>query len=491
MRELRDYQVSSIALARAAMAMHRRVMIQAPTGAGKTLMAAAVIASARAKAKRVVFVVPRLSLINQTYLAFVAEGITDIGVIQADHPWTKPEAPVQIASVQTLAHRKFPETDFVIVDEAHEAYKVIFRWMAERPDLRFVGLSATPWTRGLAKHWDHLVIAATAKDLIAQGVLVPYRAYGPDHPDLSGVKTVAGDYDEAGAAEVMSKPKLTADIVRNYCEHGENRPTLCFAVNRAHARQLQDEFEKAGITNAYLDGNSEIDERQHVGNEFNAGRIKVVVNVGVLTTGVDWDVRCIILARPTKSEILFVQIIGRGLRAAPGKTDCLIFDHSDTILNLGFPDDIHHDKLDDGKPKKASTSKRESRPSTPKECTSCHFLKPAGVHKCPACGFAPAKREDIEVIDGDLVQLSGGKLKADHATKQAFWSGLLWYCDHQGKTEKWALATYRNKFGVWPRGLEAVPRPPDAQCRNFIKASMIRWIKGKERHEREVGHARA
>jgi superfamily II DNA or RNA helicase len=252
-------------------------------------------------------------------------------------------------------------------------------------------------------------------------------------------------------------------------------------VNRAHAHSLEDQFRQAGITTAYVDAFTERADRTRIGDAFIAGRIKVVVNVGCLTTGVDWDVRCLILARPTKSEMLFVQIVGRALRIAEGKADALILDHSDTTLRLGFPDDIHHDQLDDGKPMASARTTRERPAPLPKECPSCHYLKPPRVHVCPSCGFAPTQREDVEVADGKLVQIAGGKVAADRSAKQRFWSGLLWYCQQRGYAHGWAAHKFRERFGVWPRGLQEIARSPDADCRNYIKAAAIRFAKGREK----------
>ena len=472
-----------------------RVMLQAPTGFGKTLVAAEVIQRALAKGRRVVFTVPSISLIDQTIEKFRAEGITDIGVIQADHPGTDPFARVQIASVQTLARRAFPDTDLVIVDEAHEAFKVIFDWMVAKPKLHFIGLSATPWTKGLGRHYQDLIIAATTADLIRDGFLSPFRVYAPSHPDLTGVSTVAGDYHEGQLGDAMGEPKLTADIVATWLQRGENRPTLCFAVNRAHARKLMDEFDQAGVTVGYVDKDTPREERTDLGEDFNAGRIKVVVNVGVLVRGVDWDVRCIILARPTKSEIRLTQIIGRGLRTAPGKVDCLILDHSDTSLNLGLVTDIFHERMDGGlMADKAKPRQKEVKQKLPTECPACTFLKPAGVHKCPDCGFAPAPREDIETKAGELFQIAGKKGKPTKPEKQAFWSGLLWYVDAEGRTEKWALAKYREWAKEWPSQSRLLDRarPPDAVCRNYLKHSFIKWQKSQRRKDRgEQNHVPA
>lgn len=488
---LRDYQQQAIISLRKSLATgHRRPMLQAATGSGKTRMASAIVNMALEKGKRVCFTVPAISLIDQTVASFGADGITDIGVIQSDHPLTKDWAMVQIASVQTLQRRAFPGTDLVIVDEAHIAHKVIFRWMDECPDLPFIGLSATPWTKGLGKRYDDLIIAATTEELIEQGFLSRFRVFAPSHPDLTGVKTVAGDYHEGQLADAMDKPQLTADIVSTWMERGENRPTLCFAVNRAHAKALRQQFQNANIRTAYIDAYTPRDERTRIGNELREGRVKVVCNVGTLTTGVDWDVRCIILARPTKSEALYTQIIGRGLRTADGKDDCIILDHSDTTLRLGFVTDIQHDELDKGRENQSSSGRLEKSAPLPKECSSCTYLKPAGVHKCPSCGFSPEKVEDVEVIDGDLEQIKGGKKQFDKNTKQAWWSGLLWYVDAYGKKQGWAAHKYREKFGVWPRGLMDIASTPLPEVRNYVRAGQIRYAKRMEKMKHQgVAHA--
>jgi superfamily II DNA or RNA helicase len=484
-RDPYPHQIKAMNMLRAALAAgKKRPVLQMPTGAGKTFVAAAIVEGARRKDNRVVFTVPAIELVDQSLEAFGAEGIDQMGVIQADHILTDWRKPVQIASVQTLALRKeLPAASIVIVDEAHRSYRVIEKWMAERPDLVFIGLSASPWARGMAKHWDALVIPTTTRELIDTGYLSPFRAFAPSEPDLSKVSTVAGDFHEGQLSEVMNEPKLTADIVATWLRHGESRPTLCFAVDRAHARKLQGEFVAAGVPAAYMDGYTEKPEREAIRNAFHYGSVKVVVNVGVLTTGVDWDVRCLILARPTKSEMLYVQIIGRALRTAEGKTDALILDHTGTTQRLGFVTDIHHELLDDGRPRTGRASKPQAE-HLPVKCPSCHYLKPTGVHKCPACGFAPERQSRIEAKAGELVQLRGNARKPTRPEMQKFWSGLLWFCESRGYKRGWASNQYREKFGVWPRGMHDISMPPDATCSGWVTASAIRYRKGVERAEK-------
>ena len=353
-RELRPHQTKAIKMLRQSLGSgKRRPVLQAPTGFGKKLLGAAIIEGALAKNKRVIFTVPALSLVDQTVNAFWDDGIRDVGVIQAWNPMTDWSRPVQVASVRTLQRRPIPEADIVIIDECHHWFDFYEAWMSDPlwQDRPFIGLSATPWTRGLGKYFDDLIIAATTQDLISEGYLSPFRVFAPSHPDLTDVRTVRGDYHKGDLSGVMSDAPLVADVVDTWRRRAENRSTFCFAVDRAHAKHLQAKFTEAGVSTGYIDAHTPISERREIERKFHNGDIRVVCNVGCLTTGIDWDVRCIVLARPTKSEILFVQIVGRGLRTAEGKEDCLILDHSDTHLRLGFVTDIHHEVLDDGRPR--------------------------------------------------------------------------------------------------------------------------------------------
>ncbi|MEE2951467.1 MAG: DEAD/DEAH box helicase [Pseudomonadota bacterium] len=472
----------------------RRPMVQAPTGFGKTLLAASIVEGARAKGNRVLFTVPSISLVDQTVGRFYEQGIHCVGVMQGQHPLTDGTQPVQVASIQTLMRRKLPKADLVVIDEAHQWFQFVGEWMADGDWRRvpFIGLSATPWTKGLGKHYDDLLVAARIGELIDGGFLSPFKVFAPSHPDLSKVRTVAGDYHEGQLSDVMRQPTLVADVVSTWLRLGEERPTLCFAVDRAHARKLANEFEAAGVPCGYVDANTPGDERTRMGQRLAEGQLRVICNVGCLTTGVDWDVRCIILARPTKSEMLFTQIIGRGLRTAEGKDHCLILDHSDTTLRLGFVTDIHHNNLDLGKHQTGGGVSAEKEPPKPKECPSCSYLKPAGVHQCPSCGFVPERQSPIEEKAGELVQLNGRRAKKAEATpeeKQAFYSMALAYQRAHGKSEKFAVAKYKAKFGVWPRGLNSTLIEPDEAFLRALRADQIRWAKKQEKLKREVRHA--
>lgn len=462
---LRDYQTDTIAKLRQSLGSgKRRPVVQAPTGAGKTIMAAAIVRMAREKGKRVIFCVPAISLIDQTVDKFARNGITEVGVIQAAHPLTDATQPVQVCSVQTLSRRKIPMADIVIVDECHVRFKLYEEWFSSPAwqSVPFVGLTATPWAKGMGKLWDDLVVCTTTSQLIDLGHLSDFKVFAPAHPDLSKVKTVAGDYELKGLGEAMNKKGLVADIVSTWLERGEQRPTLCFCVDRLHAKHIQEQFKSAGVATDYIDAFTSLEDRKDIERRFTAGFTKVVCNVGVLTTGIDWDVRCIILARPTKSEILYTQIIGRGLRTAPGKDHCLILDHSDTTLRLGFVTDIHHPELDDGTASRALLKDKEI---LPKECPKCAFLRPPKTRQCPACGFVPEPKSDLHTAEGELHEMTRNKkIKPTDwplPVKQRFYSELVAYAKTKGYKSGWAYWAFKDKFHVAPANL-LKPVPADS-----------------------------
>ena len=384
--------------------------------------------------------------------------------------------PVQVASMQTLQRRRLPPADIVIIDEAHRWFRFLGDWMnmPEWQRVPFVGLSATPWTKGLGKHYDHLIVAATTAELIEKGFLSPFRAYAPAHPDLSGVEIVAGDFHEGQLAEAMSQPGLVADTVTTWLRLGEDRPTLCFAVDRAHARKLADEFEAAGIPTGYVDALTPADERERIGRRLREGQIKVVCNVYCLTTGVDWDVRCIILARPTKSEILYTQIIGRGLRIAEGKTDCLILDHSDSTLRLGFR---HRHPPRDARRREAQEVWRCAKgkpPPLPKECPSARFLSRRACTSARAAGSCPSAspRSRSATANSSSSTASVRTRPRHHRTRAG---SLLDAAVGPAGSRITSPATpreYKARYGHWPRGL--------AESLLLLTRAFLNWLKSQE-----------
>jgi len=487
LRPLRPYQQGALETLWASLAAGKKhPMVMAPTGAGKTVLGEHLVARALADGKKIAFTVPRLSLINQTVDRLEAVGLSDLGVVQGLHVRTDPSAPIQICSVQTLARRDRPDVNLVIVDEAHEMHKAIFRWMKDCPDLTFVGLSATPWSRGLGKYYDDLIVVARTEDLINDGFLSPFVAYAPSKPDLSGVKTQMGDFHEGQLGEAMNKAVLVGDIVETWLKRGDGRSTFCFCVDRKHAQHIHERFGEAGVRSEYMDGDTPLFERDEIFERFRSGQTRVICSVGVLTTGVDEDVRCIIHARPTKSEILWMQTIGRGLRVAEGKDHLLVLDHAGNCLRLGIPTQILIELLDDGDEKKASERKERSAP-LPKLCEECKAVVPPKATSCPQCGHQFHPWSTVKTKDGELVEWgsggsSGGATPADMTM---FYGELRWIAAVRGYAPGWIAHKFKERFGMWPNHPQvktAAPREPSLKTKNWIRSRAIAFAKGRAAH---------
>jgi superfamily II DNA or RNA helicase len=186
------------------------------------------------------------------------------------------------------------------------------------------------------------------------------------------------------------------------------------------------------------------------------------------------------LARPTKSQILYIQMIGRGLRLAEGKTDCLILDHSTTTSRLGFVTDIHHAELDDGKPK----TKTERSEPLPKVCPQCQMLRPPKTPKCPNCGFEAKPVAGAYCVPGELVEMTDRHTEKPVSAEErrAFYAELRGYGKIKGHKDGWAAHQYKQKFGVYPPWhwkSDDDPKEPGPTTRSWIKSRQIAWAKSR------------
>ncbi len=473
---------------------HSRVLLNSPTGSGKTEIGMALVKGARLKRKRIAFLCNRVHLVMQTSRRFSKSGI-EHGIIQGANTRQVYED-VLVASIQTVARRGLPDVDLLIIDEAHTvAGSKDYRQVIAAAKCPVIGLSATPYARGLGKHYaelsgalfERMVIAATIPELIADGYLVDCDIYAPSEPDMTGIKQSRNawgemDYSETDVGRAVDKPELVGDIVSHWLRLANDTPTVCFASNIAHSKHIVDRFCGAGVRAEHIDCHTEDAEREAILRRVESGETRVVSNVGILCEGWDFPACCtLILARPTRSLIRYIQMAGRVLRPHETKSRALILDHSGTVARLGFPTDEFPLELDDGTSKQKAGGDK-SEPALPKACPSCAYVKPARVHKCPVCGFAPTVRANVEVIDGDLVLLKKGK-KPSKMDKQAFYSQLLAIAASKGYRDGWISHKYREYFGVWPRGLEDVAMEPTPEVHGFLRHLQIRHAKTSKTSE--------
>ena len=468
MQTLRPYQDQAIAKIREQFALGRqRVMLQLPTGGGKTAIAADMLRRAITHGKHCLFVCDRLELIDQASERFDFEGIPH-GIIQADHPRYEPHQPLQVCSIQTLNRRKLPEFQLCVIDEAHVIHRAHIRLMES--GAKFVGLSATPFAKGLGKHFDSLVVGATTEELIGQGYLVRPRVWAPSQPDLTKVRTVAGDYDEKQLAEASDKAELVGDIVKHWFNLAQGRPTIVFAVNIAHSVHIVNEFKAAGVNARHLDAYTPKSERKNIIGRFKSGEIQILSSVDILTKGFDYPgASALIMARPTKSLMLYIQQAGRVLRIAEGKSDAIILDHAGNTERHGFVTDPLPTTLDMGD--KSVNGKREKPEAKPTKCPKCFFVKAPKVHICPNCGFKPARQSKIAVEDRDLIEINRV------IDKQFVYSQLVAIAKERGYQSGWADWKYKSYTGVWPRGLSKVPIVPTDDMRRWVKHQNIKYAK--------------
>lgn len=466
---LRPYQRAAIEQLREKMACGlRRLLLVIPTGGGKTTVAAEMIHGAVARGRRVLFLAHRKELIDQASQRLDQFAVPH-GVIMAGHRRHNPLHPVQVASVQTLVRRRKPDADLVIVDEAHHARATTYQKILDHyPRAPVIGLTATPWRtdgRGLGELFEDLVSPTSIADLTAQGYLVPVTGFAYDSPDLRQVRTRGGDYERKGLELAMGSRVIAGHIVERYLEQRGKRAVL-FAASVKHSLDLVERFRAAGVRAEHLDGETEKDTREAILARLASGETEVVSNVGVLTEG--WDcpaVEICILARPTQSVALYLQMVGRVLRPAPGKTVARIHDHAGAVLMHGLPGMERDISLTADVSVKAK-GEREVAPL--KQCLSCYAIYEARSRACPMCGWEP-EAHTLREVTSDLREIPLDALSGDStlqtlqaAIEQAAakrvsreqakdeYIRLARLARERGWKPKAAAVRFKSRFGFWP-----------------------------------------
>ncbi len=316
------------------------VMLQLPTGGGKTVIFSSIINDGVKSNRRVLLLAHRSELIQQAYDKLHKGFGIKSGIIKANHP-TDTFNSVQIASVPTLVNRNLVKApDIVIIDEAHHdqqdnSYGKIRNKVLElNPNAKFLGVTATPCRTngsGFAGIYDELIQAAQMSELIRDSFLVQPK-YFVAPIELGKIKTTGGDYNLKELSEVYQRKVQAEDLVRNWIEIAEHRQTIGFAVDVAHSKSIVNAYQKAGIRAAHVDGTTPEHIRKSTVYDFAEKRIQVLYNVSVFTEGYDCPgIEAEQLARPTKSLSLYLQMVGRALRAAKGKMGALILDHAGLV----------------------------------------------------------------------------------------------------------------------------------------------------------------
>jgi superfamily II DNA or RNA helicase len=426
--ELRDYQHELIADTRASLAVHNSTVMQLATGGGKTLTTGYIVKSAIEKGRRAIFCVHRIELVNQTSAAFNKLDIPH-GFITAQDDYDSSKL-VHIASIDTLRRRldDVIQPDLLIIDEAHRAMaetwqKVINHW----PNAKKLLITATPERldgKGLKHVAQDLVLGKSTRWLIDHGYLTMPRSFAPSEPDLTGVKTTAGDYKIDDLAMVMDNSSITGNAVTHYKKHCDNMQAIVFAVTIEHSKNVVKEFLDNGIPAAHCDGSFSKIQREDIIERYRYGETKVLSNVNLFTEGFDVpNVQAAILLRPTKSLAMYLQMGGRALRPVyadgydiqnqQGRLDAIanghkpfaiILDHAGNTKRHGL---LHIERSWSLEGKKGRPKSKIVN-STCEVCFCTWERKPNKPIACPACGWMPEKKEKegAEYVEGDLQEIT-------------------------------------------------------------------------------------
>jgi len=411
------------------------------------------------KGRRALFVCDRTALINQTSERADAYGLSNHGIVQANHPRRDNSLPFQIASIQTLAARGYwPDADVVIIDECHTCYASSTEYIA-KTKAAVIGLTATPCTKGLGLIYHNVVNAATPHELTQAGVLVPLNILSCEQPNMAGAKTTStGEWTEKAAEE--RELEIVGDVVAEWLKYGENRKTIGFGATIAYCEELCRRFNAQGVNADLWTSETSHEDRENILKEFKKpdSRIRILLSVDALAKGFDvQDVGCIIDARPLrKSFSTAVQMWGRALRASPetNKKDALLLDFSGNIRRFQDEfEDIYFNgftSLDDSE--KLDATPRNERDWDTKGCPKCShtpFNK-----RCMACGYEKIKQSTVEEAPGTMRPVMIGKKKLADNERDLY--AQLWnYARKYIKLESqkgWVWYKYQDILGKKPPG---------------------------------------
>jgi len=404
--QLRDYQNLAISNVRKSYkAKHRSVLLTLPTGAGKTVIFSEITKLAKIKGANVLILVHRKELIDQAGDK-LSKADVKYGVIAAGHKESKNN--VQVASVQTLINRlNNPEQfDLIIIDEAHHSvansWRKIFNFYKKALKL---GVTATPMRMtgaGLGEIFDNLIVGSTIPELVEKKYLADHEVYAPPNKlNLDKIRTIRGDFSKKEVEDELEKVDIVGDAVENYRKLGRNKPAIAFCISVKHGQFVTNKFKQAGYKAELITGSMKSDDRKTLVNNFKNGKIQILVSIDVVSEGFDVEgCYCAILLRPTQSEALYIQQVGRVLRPEPNKV-AIVLDHVGNTKRHGFVDDIREYDLHQ---KAKSKRKGEIAPAV-ETCEVCFAVyKPQPI--CPVCGHKKeiTKRE-ITYEDGELVKM--------------------------------------------------------------------------------------
>jgi len=436
---------------------HRCQVIMAPTGAGKTYLALRIIHEALLRGKRCMFVCDRKTLINQTSEVCDQLGLSAHSIIQAGHWRFQKGLPFQIASIQTLMRRQWPDVDVIVQDECHTQFKTAIEHYKSTSAV-VIGLSATPFSDGLGNVYTNLINAATMNELTKSGILVPMKIFSCSKIDMRGAETRGGEWTESAAAS--RGMEIIGDVVSEWIKYASLRKTIIFGATIAHCEEMARGFNNAGYRAEVFCSTTTDEERAVMLEEYTKpdSKIRLLISVDALAKGFDVpDVECVCDCRPLRKSLsTAIQMWGRGLRSSPNteKQDCYLLDFSGNIVRFAddYSDIFMHglSALDMGE-KLDKTIRKDDEEKEPSVCPKCGFT-PCGK-TCISCGYErPAKQSTIIHESGVMVEivLNGKKLAEDKADLYQQICTYMKGCGKQSTAPQRAYYAYKSITGENP-----------------------------------------
>lgn len=446
---------------------HKNQVLMAPTGGGKTYLGLRIASEALKKGKSAVFVCDRTTLIEQTSITADSYGLGAHGIIQASHWRCRPKMKFQIASVQTLSRRMWPDADVVIIDECHTQYAGWTRYI-KNCRANVIGLSATPFSKGLGKLFSNLVNAATMHELTEAGVLVPMRVMSCTKIDMDGAETEGKNGEWTDKASELRGMEIVGDVVKEWHTYAENKKTIIFGATIAHCEEMARQFNQSGVKAEIFTCHTTPEQREEILKEYKKpdSLIRVLISVEALAKGFDVkDVECVCDCRPLRKSLsTAIQMWGRGLRSSPetNKKECLLLDFSGNIIRFAEDySDIFFNGLEclDSGEKLDKTVRNDKEEKEPVKCPKCGAIPFA--KKCTACGFEIVKSSLIEHVPGVMAEVMIGKAKAAESPRD-LWNQLCTYSrSHSQKPKGRAWHLYQKIMGSEPPfPFETAPNTP-------------------------------
>jgi len=341
----RDYQIDLIDRIFQAWQANRRLMLQLPTGGGKTVLFAHLALQFIRKGMGVLVLAHREELLLQAQEKLEAVTGLPTGIIKAGYP-VHTLYELQVASIQSLVRRKYtPSAGLLIVDEAHHSSSKTYTELMERyPQAYILGCTATPHRidgQGFKWLFDDLICGPSTKELIDRGYLSPYKLFqAAKVTNTAKVKSTGGDFNLGQLAQSVSSQIEPIDVVAEWKNRAADKKTVVFAVDVCRSQEYTEAFKSEGIAAEHLDGKTPKEERKAILERFATGQTLVLCNCGIVSEGFDLPaIECVQVVRPTKSLSMWLQIVGRGLRISEGKVSAIIIDHTKNWQVLGLPDE--------------------------------------------------------------------------------------------------------------------------------------------------------